>query len=90
MIRFLFKGLLRDRQRSLLPVIIVAAGVSLTVLMVCYIAGVLGDFVDFSAKFSTGHVKIMTHAYAENSNQVPIDLALTDVSALLDEVKAKG
>ncbi len=89
MIRFLFKGLLRDKQRSLLPVIIVAAGVSLTVLMVCYISGILGDFADFSAKFSTGHVKIMTNAYAENSNQVPIDLALTDVSALLDEVKAE-
>ena len=87
MIRFLFKGLLRDKQRSLLPVIIVAAGVSLTVLMVCYISGILGDFADFSARFSTGHVKIMTNAYAENSNQVPIDLALTDVSALLDEVK---
>ncbi len=87
MIRFLFKGLLRDKQRSLLPVIIVAAGVSLTVLMVCYISGILGDFADFSARFSTGHVKIMTNAYAENSNQVPIDLALTDVGALLDEVK---
>jgi putative ABC transport system permease protein len=88
MIRFLFKGLLRDRQRSLLPVIVVAAGVSLTVLMVCYLAGVLGDFIDFSAKFSTGHVKIMTQAYAENKDQVPIDLALTDVKSLLDEVEA--
>jgi len=89
MIRFLLKGLLRDKQRSLLPIIVVAAGVSLTVLMVCYISGVLGDFADFSAKFSTGHVKIMTNAYAENSNQIPTDLALTDVSVLLDEVKAE-
>ncbi|MFC2116336.1 ABC transporter permease [Bacteroidota bacterium] len=88
MIRFLFKGLLRDRQRSLLPIIIVAAGVSLSVLMVCYITGILGDFTDFSAKFSTGHVKIMTNSYAENSSQMPTDLALTDVSALLDEVQA--
>ncbi len=87
MIRFLFKGLLRDRQRSLLPIIIVALGVSLSVLMVCYITGILGDFTDFSAKFSTGHVKIMTNGYAENSNQMPTDLALTDVSALLDEVQ---
>ncbi|MCK4748247.1 MAG: FtsX-like permease family protein [Bacteroidales bacterium] len=87
MIRFLFKGLLRDRQRSLLPVIVVAAGVMLTVLMVCYLTGVLGDFVDFSAKFSTGHVKVMTRAYADNKNQMPTDLSLTDVSVLLDEVK---
>ena len=87
MIRFLFKGLLRDRQRSLLPVIVVAAGVMLTVLMVCYLTGVLGDFVDFSAKFSTGHVKVMTRAYADNRNQMPTDLSITDVSVLLDEVK---
>jgi putative ABC transport system permease protein len=89
MIRFLFIGLLRDRQRSLLPVIVVAAGVALTVLMVCYLSGILGDFADFSAKFSTGHVKIMTRSYAENSHQAPIDLALTDVQALLDEMKAE-
>lgn len=89
MIRFLFKGLLRDKQRSLLPVIIVAAGVSLTVLMVCYLSGVLGDFADFSARFSTGHVKIMTNAYAENIAQLPTDLALTNVSQLLEEVQAE-
>jgi putative ABC transport system permease protein len=88
MIRFLFTGLLRDRQRSLLPIIVVAAGVALTVLMVCYLSGILGDFADFSAKFSTGHVKIMTRAYAENSNQSPTDLALTDVGQLLDSVRA--
>jgi putative ABC transport system permease protein len=87
MIRFLLKGLIRDRQRSLLPAIVVAAGVSLTVLMVCYLTGVLGDFADFSAKFSTGHVKIMTRAYADNMNQMPIDLSLTGVNELLDEVR---
>ena len=89
MIRFLFKGLIRDKQRSLLPIIVVAAGVSLSVLMVCYITGIMGDFADFSARFSTGHVKIMTNAYAENMDQVPTDLALTDVSVLLDEVRTE-
>jgi putative ABC transport system permease protein len=57
--------------------------------MVCYISGILGDFSDFSAKFSTGHVKIMTRAYSDNFEQVPTDLALTEVSVLLDEVKAE-
>ena len=87
MIRFLFKGLLRDRQRSLLPSIVVAAGVMLTVFMVCYLTGVLGGFADFAAKFANGHVKIMTRAYAENLSQRPIDLAMTDVSEIMDEVK---
>ena len=32
MIKFLIKGLLRDKQRSKLPLIVVAVGVMLTVL----------------------------------------------------------
>jgi len=88
MIRFLFKGLIRDRQKSLLPAIVVAAGVSLTVLMVCYLTGVMGDFADFSAKFSNGHVKIMTRAYAENMNQMPTDLSLVNVSEIIADAKA--
>ena len=87
MIKFLFKGLLRDRQRSLLPAIVVAAGVMLTVFLVCYLTGIMGDFGDFTAKFSSGHVKIMTNAYAENMNQKPTDLALINVSELLDDVR---
>jgi len=87
MIQFLFKGLLRDRQRSLLPAIVVALGVSLTVLFVCYMTGILGDFADFSAKFSNGHVKIITRAYADNMNQKPIDLAIENVSEVMDDLK---
>ena len=87
MIRFLFKGLLRDRQRSLLPAMVVAAGVMLTVFLICYLTGIMGEFADFSAKFSSGHVKIMTRAYADNMNQRPIDLALVDVDELMESVR---
>jgi putative ABC transport system permease protein len=87
MIRFLFKGLLRDRQRSLLPAIVVAAGVMLTVFLVCYLTGILGDFADFNARFSSGHVKIMTRAYADNLSQRPIDLAMVGVNEVLEEVQ---
>ena len=66
MIKFLFKGLLRDKHRSLLPIVVVVLGVMLTVTMHGYMGGVLGDMVDMNAKFSTGHVKIMTKAYAED------------------------
>jgi len=88
MIRFLFKGLIRDRQRSLLPAIVVAAGVMLTVFLVCYLTGIMSDFIDFSAKFSSGHVKIITRDYAENMNQKPTDLALVNVNELMDKIKA--
>jgi len=83
MIRFLFKGLLRDRNRSLLPILVVTAGVTLTVFLHCYITGVLGDIVEFSANYTSGHVKVMTRAYAENKNQLPNDLALIEVNELV-------
>ena len=72
MIKFLFKGVLRDRQRSLLPLIVVTAGVAITVLVYCWINGVFGDVYDMTAKFQTGHVKVMTRAYNENKDQNPI------------------
>ena len=86
MIHFLFKGLLRDRNRSILPILVVTAGVTLTVFAYCYINGILGDMIEFSAKYTSGHVKIMTRAYAENKNQVPNDLALIEVNDLLSNL----
>lgn len=87
MIRFLFKGLLRDRSRSLLPILVVTAGVTLTVFLHCYITGVLGEMIEFSAKYTSGHVKVMTRAYAENKNQLPNDLALIEVNDLISNLQ---
>lgn len=89
MIEFLFKGILRDRSRSLLPVIIISIGVALTVLMSGYLRGLLGDIVNQSARFETGHVKVMTRAYLENKDQLPNDLALLEVHQLIDTLKTK-
>ena len=88
MIRFLFKGIIRDKSRSLLPVIVVALGVFLTVFMSGYLEGVFKDITDLNAKFTTGHVKILTRAYAENEDQLPIDLSLFDVKNLISQLRA--
>jgi len=88
MIRFLLKGLLRDRHRSLLPIIVVAIGVMLTVVFQSWLTGVLSDSIEFNARFTTGHVKVMTSAYAENINQMPNDLALLNTKVLTDSLKS--
>jgi putative ABC transport system permease protein len=75
MIRFILKGIIRDKSRSILPIIVVAAGVFLTVFLSAYLSGVFSDMIDLSARFTTGHVKIMSRAYAENQDQQPNDLA---------------
>ena len=87
MIRFLLKGILRDKQRSLLPVIIVIIGVMLTVFLFCWLKGILNDSVELNARFNAGHVKIMSASYAKNVDQIPNDLALIGVDTLLIRLK---
>lgn len=88
MIRFLVKGVLRDRSRSVFPFLIVTAGVFLTVLTYCYVKGAEINIVRSSANLRHGHVKVMTAAYAAEADQVPNDLALTGAAALTAELKA--
>ena len=87
MIKFLVNGLLRERQRSLFPIIIVAIGVWITVFFQAYIEGVFSELVDTTARFSTGHVKIMSRAYAENKDQRPNDLALIGVDQIMVDLQ---
>lgn len=89
MIRFLLKGLVRDRSRSLFPIIIVSIGVALTVLSQAWMQGVMGDMIRSTASFSTGHVKIMSRAYAESHTQTPNDLAMLGVEKLKTGLKSQ-
>ena len=82
MIKFLFKGLIRDKSRSMLPIIVVALGVMMTVFLQSLLSGVIGDSIETTANFTTGHVKVMTRAYNDNMSQLPNDLALTGVDTL--------
>jgi putative ABC transport system permease protein len=66
---------------------VVAIGVTLVVLMQCWVTGVLGDMIVFNARFATGHVKIMSKAYSENVDQKPNDLALLGTQELIQELK---
>jgi putative ABC transport system permease protein len=88
MIKFIFKAIVRDKNRSLLPVIIISIGVFLTIFLSGFMGGVMGDMIDQSARFETGHVKIMTKAYAENKDQIPNDLAILGVDELIRQLQS--
>ena len=87
MIKFLFHGILRDKNRSLLPIIIITIGVTLTILLSGFLKGIMGDIVDQNARFETGHVKVMSRAYARDKDQLPNDLALLGVDEILDTLR---
>ncbi|MBW2060104.1 MAG: FtsX-like permease family protein [Deltaproteobacteria bacterium] len=84
---FLLKGLLRDRHRSLFPILVVIGGVAVTILLFCFMLGYADDIAITSANLDTGHVKVMTQAYSEIASQVPNDLAITGAGALVKELK---
>ena len=71
-----------------MPALVVAVGVTLVVLMHCWVTGVLGDMVVFNANFATGHVKVMSKAYSENVDQTPNDLALLGTDEVLRNLAA--
>lgn len=89
MIKFLITGLLRDRSRSLVPVLIVTIGVALTVFLHAYINGFMGDTIEMNARFSSGHLKVTTKALAQNPELPSPELALTDVKSLIASLKKR-
>jgi len=84
MLKFLAKGLMRDRTRSFFPILIIAAGVMLTVLFYSWINGYEIMMIAENARFETGHVKIVTRAYNEMIDQKPYDLGLMSVTEKID------
>ncbi|MEA3501122.1 MAG: FtsX-like permease family protein [Candidatus Marinimicrobia bacterium] len=87
MIKFLFKGLIRDKHRSLFPILSISIGVILTVIMQSWVTGILGDMIDFNAKFTTGHTKVVTRAYSENIQQMATDLAIIEIDKLTNNLE---
>ncbi|MEZ4903680.1 MAG: FtsX-like permease family protein [Spirosomataceae bacterium] len=87
MIQFLLKGILRDKNRSVLPIIIITIGVVLTITLSGFMRGVLGDIINENARFETGHVKVMTRAYAKNKDQLPNDLAILNTQQLTQQLE---
>lgn len=88
MLRFLVKGVLRDRSRSRLSFIIIGGCVTLTVFMRGFFVGFLDDMLRQSAVLGTGHVKVTTRAYAEEADLLPNDLAILEVDSLVTELSA--
>ena len=84
MLKFLAKGLMRDRTRSFFPILIIAAGVMLTVLFYSWINGYEIMMIAENTRFETGHVKIVTRAYNEMIDQKPYDLGLMSVNEKID------
>ena len=83
MIRFLAKGLVRDRSRSLFPLLAIIITVTLVIFGIGFMEGAMNNFLQSTAVISSGHVKVVTKAYKKESTQLPNDLALFDTKNII-------
>ena len=87
MLAFLAKGLFRDRSRSLFPLLTVAMGVSLVVLLDAYQRGAMDGMFRTMSSFVTGHLRVATRAYAKAGADATNELALLGVDSIVAELK---
>ena len=86
MIKFLTKGLLRERSRSLFPILVISLIVTIIIFTKGFMTGMLNSLFLDTAVVSTGHVKIMTRAYEEENQLLPNDLALLETDQLVEKL----
>ena len=86
MIKFLTKGLLRDRSRSLFPILVISLIVTIIIFSKGFMTGMLNSLFLDTAVVSTGHVKIMTRAYEQENQLLPNDLALLETDQLVEKL----
>ncbi|MBW6514543.1 MAG: hypothetical protein K0B87_07290, partial [Candidatus Syntrophosphaera sp.] len=87
MLKFLIKGIFRDRHRYLFPLILVAVGIAILVFMLSFVTGYIDSFLEHNANYQTGHLKVVTRSYADMINLKPMDSALLDIEPELEEWK---
>ena len=86
MIKFLFKGLLRDRSRSFFPIIIITVIVAIIIFFSGFLKGLYNAMFMNTALVSSGHVKIVTSAYNDESQLLPNDLALIEIDGIIEDL----
>lgn len=88
MISFIFRGIIRDRSRSLFPVMICMFGVFLVFVGDCFMKGSVRDLIDSNANFDTGHVKVVSQAYFKEISSRPLELALETPEGFYGKLKS--
>ncbi len=77
MIRWVLQGILRDKNRSLFPFLVVTAGVALVVFTFGFMEGIFMGMIDSTANLDTGHLRLVNKPFYDEEHLNPMDRALT-------------
>ena len=83
MIKFIIKGLLRDKSRSLFPIIIITVTVATIIFTLGFLRGSINNMLIDNAVISSGYEKIVTKGYADHMEMLPNDLAMLEIDSLI-------
>ena len=83
MIKFLAKGLARDKTRSLFPTIIITITVTIVIFALGFMRGMLNSVFLDTAVIISGYEKVVTRAYKKEMQMLPLDLALMDIEEMI-------
>ena len=83
MIKFLAKGLVRDKTRSLFPTIIITITVAIVIFALGFMRGMLNSVFLDTAVIISGYEKVVTRAYKKEMQMLPLDLALMDIEEMI-------
>ena len=89
MIRFLFKGLIRDLSRSLSPIVIITLVVGIIIFFAGFLNGIYNSLFFNAALINSGHVKVVSYAYNEEYQLLPNDLALLEIDDLKNALESQ-
>jgi len=86
MIKFLAKGLIRDKTRSLFPTIIITITVAIVIFALGFMRGMLNNVFLDTAVIMSGYEKVVTRAYKKEMQMLPLDLALMDIEKMISNL----
>ena len=86
MIKFLAKGLIRDKTRSLFPTIIITITVAIVIFALGFMRGMLNNVFLDTAVIMSGYEKVVTRAYKKEIQMLPLDLALMDIEKMISDL----
>jgi putative ABC transport system permease protein len=77
MMRWIIQGIMRDKNRSLFPFLVVTSGVALVVFSFGFMEGIFMGMIDSTANLDTGHLRFVNKPFYDEEHLNPMDRALT-------------
>ena len=90
MIRWLLKGIWRDKTRSLFPFLVITVGVTLLIYLLGFMEGVFAGMIDISAHLDTGHLRFVNKPFYNEEHLNPLDRALAGQKETLQWLQQNG